>query len=76
MDLESRRQDHFDDFDTNNKRVEHYDNFHGMESTIVTEIKNKSGPVEIRVFFDDGEEKEIKVRNRNNVIKEVDRLLV
>jgi hypothetical protein len=76
MDIESRHQDHFDDFDTNKKRIDHYDDFHGQESTIVTEIKNKSGPSEIRVFFENGEEKEITIRNRNSVVKEIERLLI
>jgi len=76
MDIESRHQDHFDDFDMNKKRISHYDDFHGLESTIVTEIKNKSGPSEIKVFFEDGEEKEINIHNRNSVMKEIERLLV
>ncbi len=76
MDLESRHQDHFDDFDINKKRIKYYDDFHGLESTIVTEIKNKSGPSEIKVFYDDGEEKEINIRNRNSAIKEIERILV
>ena len=76
MDIESRHQDHFDDFDVNNKRIDRYDDFHGLESTIVTEIKNKSGPTEIKVFFENGEEKEIKIRNRNSAVKEIERLLV
>jgi hypothetical protein len=76
MDLESRHQDHFDDIDTNNKRIEHSENFHGREATIVTEIKNKSGPVAIRVFFDDGKEKEISVHNRTSVLRDMERLLV
>ncbi len=65
MDLEYRHQDHYDDFDTNNKRIEHYENFHGLESTIISEIMNKSGPSEIWVFYEDGVEREIKIRNRN-----------
>lgn len=76
MDLESRRQDHFDDFDSHNQRIEYYDNFHGLEATIISEIKNKSGPSEIRVFYENGEEKEIEIRNRNSVIRDVERLLV
>jgi hypothetical protein len=75
MDLEMRHQDHFDDFDNNNNRIARYDKFHGQEATIVTEIKNKSGPSEIKVFFEDGEEKEIKIRNRNSVLKEIERIL-
>jgi hypothetical protein len=76
MDIESRHQDHFDDFDINKKPIQHYDDFHGLESTIVTEIKNKSGPSEIKVFYEDGEEKKIKIRNRNSVVKEIERILV
>jgi hypothetical protein len=76
MDIESRCQDHFDDFDTNNRRIRYCDTFHGLESTIVTEITNKSGPNEIKVFYDNGEEKEIKIRQRSRVVKEIERLLV
>jgi len=76
IDIESRCQDHFDDFDGNNKRIQHSENFHGLESTIVTEITNKSGPNEIKVFFDNGEEKEIKINQRSRVVKEIERLLV
>ncbi len=76
MDIENRCQDHFDDFDQNNKRISHYDNFHGLEATIVTEITNKSGPNEIKVFYDNGEEKEIKIKQRSRVVKEIERLLI
>jgi hypothetical protein len=76
IDIESRHQDHFDDFDVYKKRIERYDDFHGLESTIVTEIKNKSGPSEIKVFYEDGEEKKIKIRNRNSVLNEIERILV
>jgi len=76
IDIESRHQDHFDDFDINKKPIKHYDDFHGLESTIVTEIKNKSGPSEIKVFYDDGEEMKINIRNRNSVIKDIERILV
>jgi len=76
MDIESRHQDHFDDFDVNKKRIKHYDDFHGLESTIVTEIKNKSGPSEIKIFYDDGEEQKINIRNRNSVLNEIERILV
>lgn len=76
MDIESRHQDHFDDFDVNKKPIKHYDDFHGLESTIITEIKNKSGPSEIKVFYDDGEEMVIDIRNRNSVIKDIERILI
>ena len=75
FDIENRHQDHFDDFDTNKKAINYYDDFHGLESTIVTEIKNKSGPSEIKVFYDDGEELQINIRNRNSVIKDIERIL-
>lgn len=76
MDIESRHQDHYADFDENNKPIAYYDNFHGHEATIVTEISNKSGPNQIKVFFDNGEEKEIKIKQRSRVLKEIERLLV
>ena len=76
MDLESRHQDHFTDFDERNKPITYYDNFHGHEATIVTEISNKSGPTQIKVFYDNGEVKEIKIKQRSRVLKEVERLLV
>ena len=76
MDLESRHQDHYADFDADNKPITYYDNFQGHEATIVTEISNKSGPNQIRVFFDNGEEKEIKIKQRSRVLKEIERLLV
>jgi hypothetical protein len=76
MDIEGRHQDHFTDFDENNRRITHYDNFQGHEATIVTEIINKSGPNEIKVFFDSGEEKEIKIKQRSRVVKEIERLLL
>jgi hypothetical protein len=76
MDLESRHQDHYTDFDEKSKPITYYDNFHGREATIVTEISNKSGPNQIKVFFNNGEEKEIKIGQRSRVIKEIERLLV
>jgi hypothetical protein len=76
MDIESRHQDHFDDFDINNKRIARCEKFHGREATIVTEIQSKSGPVEIRVFFDDGREKAINVHSRTSVLRDMERLLV
>jgi len=75
FDIENRHQDHFDDFDVNKKSIKYYDDFHGLESTIVTEIKNKSGPSEIKVFYDNGEEIQIDIRNRNSVVKDMERIL-
>jgi len=75
MDLEKRRQDHFDDFTIENKRLKNYDIFHGMESTIYTQIYNKRGPSEIRVFFDDGREVVIKPGKRKNILAKLEKML-
>jgi hypothetical protein len=75
MDLEKRRQDHFADYTLNNKKIKNYDRFHGQESTIFTQIQNKTGPSEIYVFFDDGREVKIKRDKPNRVLKKLQQIL-
>jgi hypothetical protein len=75
MDLEKRYQDHFDDFTLDNKHIKGYEKFHGLESTIVTQLQNKCGPSEIKIYFDNGEEIELDVRSKDKVLKELQKIL-
>ena len=75
MDLDKRYQDYYSDYTVEDKKLKNYDIFHGMESTIYTQIQNTSGPSEIRVFFDDGKEVKIKPDCRKNVLKKLEKML-
>jgi hypothetical protein len=75
MDLEKRCQEHYTDFSLDDKKILHYDGFHGLESTIYTQIRNKNGPSEISIFFDDGQEIFIKPVDREKVLKRLQKLL-
>jgi hypothetical protein len=75
MDLEKRYQDHFDDFTIDNKSIKEYEKFHGLESTIVTQLQNKCGPSEIKIYFDNGEEMEIDIKSKDKVLKKLQKIL-
>ncbi len=75
MDLEKRYQDYYADFSIDDRKIQNYDKFHGLESTIYTQIQNKTGPSEIYIFFDDGQEISIKPACREKVLKKLEKLL-
>jgi len=75
MDLENRSQDYYADFLLDDRRIENYDKFHGLESTIFTQIQNKIGPSEIYIFFDNGKEIYIKPASPKRVLKRLEKLL-
>ena len=75
MDLDKRRQDHYTDYTVADKKIKKYDNFHGQESTIYTQIRNTTGPSEIYVFFDDGKEIKIKPSGREKVLEKLQQIL-
>jgi len=75
MDLDKRYQDYYSDYTVDDKKLKNYDKFHGMESTIYTQIQNKTGPSDIRVFFEDGKEVKIKPDNPKKVLKKLEKIL-
>jgi hypothetical protein len=75
MDLGKRRQDYFTDYTVDDRKIKKYDKFHGQESTIFTQIQNKTGPSEIYVFFDDGKEVKIKVDRPEKVLQKLEQIL-
>ena len=75
VDLERRSQDHFEDYNLDNKKITKYDKFHGAESTIVSQIKNNDGPSEIKIFFDNGQELDVKVSSREETLLKVKKII-
>ena len=75
MDLEKRYQDYYVDFSLDDKKIKHYEKFHGLEATIYTQIRNKTGPSKIYIFFDNGEEISIKPVCREKVLKKLEKIL-
>ena len=75
VDLDKRYQDYYEDFTGDNKSISKYDKFHGLESTIISQLQNKCGPSEIKIYYDNGEEIEIDVKSKEKVLRRLQKIL-
>jgi hypothetical protein len=69
LEIAQRHQDQVYDYNESHKQIKEYDKFNGEERTLLSSLAAKKGPEIIKVCYDNGEEKDIRVTKGNATLK-------
>jgi len=75
FDFENRRQERCVDLNENDEMIAIYQRFNGEERTIISFLEAELGPDVIKICYDDGQEKEIKITSRNDTLRRMKKIL-
>jgi hypothetical protein len=75
FDFDKRRQERCIDFNDNDELISIYQRFNGEERTIVSSLEADSGPNVIKICYDDGKEKDVKITSRRDTLRRMKKIL-
>jgi len=75
FDFDKRRQERCVDLNENDEMIAIYQRFNGEERTIISFLEAELGPDVIKICYDDGQEKEIKITSRNDTLRRMKKIL-